>query len=399
MASKHQHTAETKKVSANDYQQFTTNKNSLTVATAKKHGVEVERFVNWRWQMKNQITTAQETQPYIELDDDERVGFQKNHRQKLFNIGITPYTMGLMRYRHSYPPNPCPIRLQLLPRQQEFYDSTGINDPLMEKNHSPIPEVVHVYPDRVAFCVAQICPIYCRFCFRKRRDVEQGLHFNRKIVAKGLAYIRQHPKIRDVLLTGGDPLLAADENLNELLTSLRAIPHVEIIRFGTRVPVTLPYRLTHALGEILAKHHPVWLNTHFNCAEELTPEACYAVDVILKHGVPVGNQSVLLRGVNDTPAKMLKLLKNLVSARIRPYYLFHPHLVAGTKHLRVPISTGLAIMRALQGKVSGFALPRYVVDTPSGKIPLTPQYLLNFDKEDAILENMHGEIWREPYAN
>ncbi|MDE3268948.1 MAG: KamA family radical SAM protein [Pseudomonadota bacterium] len=375
-----------------DFQIFSSDKNSLTATTAMKLGVSPARFANWRWQMKNQIRTAAEASVFVALDAAEEQGFQND---KIFNIAITPYAMSLMRYRHDAQRNPCPVRLQLLPRQEECLDQHGIADPLQEKHHSPVAEVVHVYPDRVAFCVAQLCPIYCRFCFRKRRDDEQGLHFNRRIIARGIDYIRSNSKIRDVLLTGGDPLLATDASLDALLSELRTIPHVEIIRFGTRVPVTLPYRLTAALGEIFAKHHPIWLNTHFNCAEELTPEACHGIDILLKNGVPVSNQTVLLRGINADNDKMLRLLKQLVYARVRPYYLFHPHLVVGTEHLRVPISTGLAIMDSLQGKVSGFAIPRYMLDTPSGKIPLTRQQLLKIDGQDAVLANNYGELWRE----
>ena len=384
-----------KHTTTNDYCDFISNKNSFTAATAKRHDISPARFADWRWQMKNQICTATEARNYVDLDEAEEQGFQNNH---IFNVGITPYAMGLMRRRHDAKHNPCPVRLQLLPRQEEFRDLQGIGDPLQEKQHSPVEEVVHVYPDRVAFCVAQLCPIYCRFCFRKRRDDEQGLHLNRRIIARGIDYIRSNNKIRDVLLTGGDPLLASDASLDALLSELRTIPHVEIIRFGTRVPVTLPYRLTTALGKVFAKHHPIWLNTHFNCAEELTPEACHGIDLLLKSGVPVSNQSVLLRGINADSNKMLRLLKELVKARIRPYYLFHPHLVVGTEHLRVPITTGLEIMDALQGKISGFAIPRYVLDTPSGKIPLARQQLLKLDGQDAVLENNHGELWRERYV-
>lgn len=373
------------------------NKESLSVATATKIGVAPQRFCDWRWQMKNQITTAAEAERFVTLDHDERQAFSNKTLARLFNVAITPYAMGLMQATHNAQ-QPCPVRLQLLPRQQELHDSTGQDDPLHEQPHSPVPEVVHVYPDRVAFCVAQLCPIYCRFCFRKRRDAEQGLHFNRTIIKRGLAYIRANPQIKDVLLTGGDPLIASDAALDNLLQQVRAIAHVEIIRIGTRAPVTLPYRVTTALAQMLAKYHPLWINTHFNCVQELTPEACYAVSILLQHGIPVGNQAVLLKGVNDNVDKMEQLLRALVRARIRPYYLFHPHLVSGTQHLRLPLSVGLRIMRALQGRVSGFALPRYMLDTATGKIPLQHPYLLQHDINSAVVENIHGELWREQLA-
>ncbi len=378
-----------------DFRRFVLNKDSLSVATASKIGVAPQRFCDWRWQMKNQITTSTAAARFVTLDDDERTAFADKTLARLFNVAITPYAMGLMRTTHD---KPCPVRLQLLPRQQELHDRTGQADPLHEKPHSPVPEVVHVYPDRVAFCVAQLCPIYCRFCFRKRRDAEQGLHFNRTIIKRGLAYIRANSRIKDVLLTGGDPLIASDHALDNLLQQVRAIPHVEIIRIGTRTPVTLPYRLTTALAQILAKYHPLWINTHFNCVQELTPEACQAVSILLQHGIPIGNQTVLLKGVNDSVSKMEQLLRALVRARIRPYYLFHPHLVSGTQHLRLPLSVGLHIMRALQGRVSGLALPRYMLDTAAGKIPLQHQYLLQHDSHSAVVENMHGELWREQLA-
>lgn len=384
-------------MAAEDFQHFVLNKDSLTVATAQRLAVAPQRFCDWRWQMKNQITTAGAAARLVALDRAERAAFADKTLARLFNVAITPYALGLMRREHS-PQHPCPVRLQLLPRQAELHDREGQDDPLHEKPHSPVPEVVHVYPDRVAFCVAQLCPIYCRFCFRKRRDAEQGLHFNRSIIARGLAYIRANPQIKDVLLTGGDPLIASDKTLDALLHAVRAIPHVEIIRIGTRTPVTLPYRVTTELAAMLAKYHPLWINTHFNCAEELTAEACHAVAILLRHGIPLGNQTVLLKGVNDSVVKMQRLLRALVRARIRPYYLFHPHLVSGTAHLRLPLHVGLRIMRALQGRISGFALPRYMLDTAAGKIPLQHQYLLQHDEQHALVENMHGELWREQLA-
>ena len=193
---------------------------------------------------------------------------------------------------------------------------------------------MHLYPDRVAFCVAMLCPVYCRYCYRKRRDKEQGLHYNRSIIERGLKYIRSNTAIRDVLITGGDPWIASDSSIEGLLQELRSISHVGIIRFGTRTPVALPYRVTESFAKMLSKYHPIWVNTHFNAAEELTPEAKLAVKQLVDNGIPVGNQSVLLKGVNDTEETMGELLWQLVLSRIRPYYVFHPHLVEGTAHLR-----------------------------------------------------------------
>lgn len=363
---------------------------SVTARMATRLGVSVEQFCNWRWQMRQQVVNETDAARYLPVDEQERLGFTS--LKELFNAGVTPYYMGLMTENSE---TTCPIRLQALPRHEETNDLFGINDPLFEVTHSPVKEVVHVYPDRVAFCVAQLCPVYCRYCFRKRRDDEQGLHFNRNVVDRGIAYIASNPAIRDVLITGGDPFIAHDTILENLLQRLRAIPHVEIIRFGTRTPVTLPYRVTKKLATMMAKYHPVFVNTHFNCAEELTPEARLAVANLANAGIPVGNQAVLLRGVNDTPERMLNLCRQLLRARVRPYYVFHPHTIAGTKHLRVSVQHGLQVMRSLRGKITGLGIPSYILDTPSGKVPLAHNYILGEDGDDLILETPRGEIWRE----
>lgn len=366
---------------------------SLTARAAREFGVTPQSFINWRWQMRHQVTSAAEALETRGLAEAEREGFTAT--AEAFVAGITPYYMSLMGKAVD---RDCPIRLQALPRVEELSDRMGVKDPLDEVPHSPVKEVVQVYPDRVAFCVAQLCPVYCRYCFRKRRDGEDGLHFNRRIVDRGIEYIASNPAIRDVLVTGGDPFIASDSAIEGLLERLRAIPHVEIIRFGTRTPVTLPYRVTKRLARILAKYHPIWLNTHFNCPEELTPEAALAVANLVDCGIPVGNQSVLLRGVNDDPQRMLELLRGLLKMRVRPYYLFHPHLVEGTEHLRVPVDVGLKIMRALRGNITGLGIPTYIVDTPSGKVPLTPNHVLGRDGDDLILEDVRGQIWREKDA-
>ncbi len=367
---------------------FATDETSATARGAAMFGVSPDQFCNWRWHMRRQVTTASESP--VALAPEEQDGFAS--LGSMFNAGITPYYTALMQ---TDPSVPCPIRLQALPRSEELTDPLGRKDPLDEVPHSPVREVVQVYPDRVAFCVAQLCPVYCRYCFRKRRDDEDGLHFNRRIVDEGIRYIASNPAIRDVLITGGDPFIASDDAIDQLLQRIRAIPHVEIIRFGTRTPVTLPYRVTTKLASILKKYHPVFVNTHFNCAEEITPEAAKAVANLVDHGIPVGNQSVLLKGVNDTPEAMLLLLRNLLKIRVRPYYLFHPHLVEGTAHLRVPVSKGLKIMKSLRGNITGLGIPTYIVDTPSGKVPMMPNHVLMEDGDDLILEDVRGQIWRE----
>lgn len=379
---------------APEFLQLAQKSDSLSAYGAKLFGVSVETFLSWRWQMKNQISQADEAQKVLQLSESESKGFQD--LKELFHAGITPYYMTLMKKSlDEHGETDCPIRRQALPRTDELFDRLGLKDPLQEVDHSPVKEVVHVYPDRVAFCVAQLCPVYCRYCFRKRRDEEQGLHFNRNIVKRGIEYIRSQPAIRDVLITGGDPFIASDTALESLLSEIRAIPHVDIIRFGTRTPVTLPYRVTAKLAKIISKFHPVWLNTHFNCVEEITPEAELAVANLLSHGIPVGNQAVLLKGVNDSPEKMLALCRALLKIRVRPYYVFHPHYVEGTEHLRVPLTKGMQIMKSLRGNITGFGIPTYALDTPHGKIPVQHNYILQEDGDDLLLETIRGEIWRE----
>lgn len=361
---------------------------SATSRGARICGVSPGQFVNWRWQMRHQLMTAGEMAPFVTADAGLQAGFAET--RSAFLAGITPWYAALMRPDDKN----CPVRLQALPDASEILPG-GMPDPLDEVPHSPVREVVHVYPDRVAFCVAQICPVYCRYCFRKRRSDEEGLHFNRRIIRQGIDYIRSRPSIRDVLITGGDPFLATDSALEHLLQELRAIPHVEIIRFGTRTPVTLPYRITETLCRMIRRYHPVFVNTHFNCAEELVPETARALSHLVDHGIMVGNQAVLLRGVNDHPDKMLALCRGLLRHRVKPYYVFHPHDVDGTGHLKVTVDDGLHIMKSLRGKITGMGIPVYALDTPSGKIPLEHPWILGRDGRDLLLENLHGEIHRE----
>ena len=366
-----------------------TRKESITAHGARLFGVSEEQFANWRWQMKNQVASADEAEKILKLSSSESDAFVK--LREVFDAGVTPYYLALMDADNEF----CPVRLQAVPRLDEIQDRIGVADPLQEVGNSPVKEVVHVYKDRVAFCVAQLCPVYCRYCFRKRRDAEVGLHFNPKIVDKGIEYIAGNPNIRDVLITGGDPLIAQDATLENLLTRLIAIPHVQILRIGTRVPVTLPYRITEELAEMLARFHPLWLNTHFNCPEELTPEATAAIDTLLSRGIPVGNQSVLLAGVNDSNDRLKKLLEGLVRMRVRPYYLYQAQTVDGTAHLRVPIEKGLDLMRSLRGNTTGFAIPQYVLDTPTGKIPLSPNQIVGRDNDEVVLMDLKKSHWRE----
>jgi lysine 2,3-aminomutase len=364
----------------------------ITESTAAKFAVTPEVFTNWRWQMMHQVTNRTEAAKILDLTADEGEGFDE--LKEIFNIGVTPYYLGLM----AALPKDNPVRKQGLPVGMELRDALGKKDPLDEVGHSPVKEVVHVYPDRVAFCVAQLCPVYCRYCFRKRRDDEVGLHFNRKIIERGIAYIAANPAIKDVLITGGDPFIAGDSAIENLVQQIRDIKHVEIIRFGTRTPVTLPYRVTKKLVTMLAKYHPIWVNTHFNCAEEMTPEAAEAIANLVDAGIPVGNQAVLLKGINDSTAQMMNLCRTLVRHRVRPYYVFHPHMIEGTEHFRVSIQRGLEIMKSLRGNLSGYAIPTYALDTPSGKVPIVESHILGVDGNDLLIQDVRGAIWREPNA-
>lgn len=369
------------------------NKQSVTYKAQHSFGIKPENFASWRWQMKNQIRGSEEAARFFKLCPEELLGFTT--LSDIFDAGITPYYASLS----DDPTNEnCPTRVQSLPSSKETNDILGKKDPLYEVDHSPVKEVVHVYPDRVAFCVAQLCPVYCRYCFRKRRDEQEGLHFNKKIIDDGISYIKSQKSIRDVLITGGDPFIASDNAIEHLLQKISDIPHVEIIRFGTRTPVTLPQRVTQKLAKIISRYHPVWLNTHFNCAEEITPEAELALKNLADAGISVGNQAVLLKGINDDETKMMSLCRKLIRNRVRPYYVFHAHLIAGTEHLRVPVNKGIEIMKSLRGNISGFGIPTYALDTPSGKIPIVPNHIVGVDGTDLLLEDIRGEIWREPDA-
>lgn len=366
------------------------NKKNITREGAKLFAVSEEKFVSWHWQMKHQIFSPEQLFGLVKLTDNEKEAFIKLKHK--FQAGITPYSIALINFSDEQDP----VRLQLLPRLEELHDKHGVKDPLQEINNSPVKEMVHVYKDKVAWCVAQLCPVYCRYCFRKRRDEEEGLHYNPKIIEAGLEYIASNKNIRDVLITGGDPFIANDSAIENLLKRLREIEHVDIIRFGTRTPVALPYRITKHLAEILEKYHPIWINTHFNCTQELTPEAASAIDTLTRHGIPVGNQSVFLKQVNDSFESMRSLLNGLIRLRVRPYYIYHPQIVEGTEHLRIPIEKGLEIMKALRGNTSGFAIPQYVLDTPTGKIPISPNHVIGRQGDFFILEQLNKEPWAEP---
>jgi len=306
-----------------------------------------------------------------------------------YPMRIPPYYLSLIRAVND------PIWRQAVPDAAELRDSVCFVDPLDEENQSPVPNLVHRYPDRALFLVCAECAMYCRFCTRKRKVGGESMVINGDTIAQGLDYIRRHGEIRDVILSGGDPLLLADEKLDEILTALRAIPHVEIIRIGSRIPVVLPQRITPGLIRVLRKHHPLYLNTHFNHPDEITATSAKACTRLADAGIPLGNQTVLLRGVNDDPTVMKRLMQKLLAIRVRPYYLYQADMVQGTDHFRTGIAEGLEIVRALRGHTSGLGVPAYVIDAPGGggKIPLLPDYLQSLDDHQAVLKNYQGELY------
>jgi lysine 2,3-aminomutase len=344
---------------------------------------------SWTWQMQHRVGEAEGLSSFVSITEDERKATVElaDH----FRFRITPYYASLMDVDDPE----CPIRRQVVPRMAELADAQGLRDPLDEEGHSPVKNVIRVYPDRVAFCVNNECAIYCRYCLRKRMVGSEEWSMKKKELAEGIEWIRQTPEIRDVLLTGGDPLTYSDSRLEWILQELRSIPHVEIIRLGTRLPVTLPFRITPALCDMLEKYHPIWVNTHFNHPKELTPEAARATDLLTKAGIPVGNQSVLLKGINDDVETMKALCEGLVRMRVRPYYVYQAQLLDGTEHFRVQIEDGIALFRALRGRTSGFAIPQYILDTPYGKVPLDHAFVKGRDGDDVVVETFEGREWRE----
>ena len=349
------------------------------------------RWTDWVWQMQQRLRTPEDLQAWIHPTADEEAAIEAT--RGIFHFAVTPYYASLMD-----PDDPdCPVRRQVVPRMQELDDDlVGAADPLDEVAHAPVKNLIHNYRDRVAFCVTAECAIYCRYCLRKRMVGDAQHMMRRSELEEGLAYLREHPEIRDVLLTGGDPLTFNEDHLEWLLSELRAIPHVEVIRLGSRMPVKLPFRITDALCEALRRHHPVWLNTHFNHPKELTPEAAEACARLAEAGVPIGNQTVLLRGVNDDLETLKRLGEGLVAMRVRPYYLYQAQVIGGTAHLRTSIERGMQLMRGLQGHTTGFAIPKYVLDTPFGKVPLTRDYVRGRAGEHVVMESTRGHLWAEP---
>jgi lysine 2,3-aminomutase len=359
----------------------------LAVAPIRRADVPDSDWFEWRWQLAHMLTTADELAAAVPLSGEERAGLAAS--SKLFRVGITPYYASLMDPVHAS----CPIRLQAIPRAIEADVRTEeLRDPLGEDTHNPAPSIVHKYPDRVLFLVVDRCGIYCRHCNRRRLVGGDEPPTTADLEA-GLEYIAQTPRVRDVLLSGGDPLLLSTRRLAYLLGKLRAIPHVETIRIGTRLPVVCPMRIDDELCAALRRHHPLFVNTHFNHVKELTPEARAACERLVDAGVPVGNQTVLLRGVNSSLRSLRALMRGLLRARVRPYYLFQGDTVIGTDHLRTPVEAAQELYRGLRGWMNGMAVPMLVLDAPGGggKVPLVPDYIESIDRERVVVRTYRGE--------
>ncbi|MCI0449465.1 MAG: KamA family radical SAM protein [Chlorobi bacterium] len=324
----------------------------------------------------------------------DKFGIKKEVAERLnefFMARINPYYLSLIRYPGD------PIWLQAVPDEEELYDVDASEDPLNEESMSPVPNITHRYPDRVLFLTTSQCGLYCRFCTRKRK-VGDSSKINMRELESAFRYLEEHTEVNDVILSGGDPLMLTDAMLEKILARLRQIPHIQIIRLGTKMPCVLPQRVTSELCKMLKKYHPIYVNTHFNHPWEITEESKKACEMLVDAGCPVGCQTVLLKGVNDDPEVMKELMKKLLAIRVRPYYIYQADLTKGANHFRTPIDVGLEIMDNLRGHISGLAVPYFVIDAPGGggKIPLLPEYVLARDKEKIILRNFKNEVYEYP---
>ena len=348
---------------------------------------------DWRWQLRHRITTLEQAEQHLRLTPDEREGLLLTRHKLAF--AITPHYFNLIE-----PDNPdCPIRRQVIPRAGEAVVTPGeMADPCGEDSHMPVPGLVHRYPDRVLFLVTDRCASYCRYCTRSRVVSgvgEQELETDFEAVYE---YLEKHTEVRDVLLSGGDALLLSDDKLRKILARLRALPHIEFLRIGSRIPIFLPQRITPELCAMLREFHPLWMSVHVNHPRELTTEVRDALGRLADAGIPIGNQSVLLAGVNDDADTMRALIHKLLRCRVRPYYLYQCDLIHGSAHLRTSVAKGLEIMEALRGHTTGYAVPQYVIDAPGGggKVPVSPGYVVYHDKEKVVLRNYEGRIFEYP---
>ncbi len=351
--------------------------------------VSLKDWNNWRWQLANAIRDVKTLEKVLDLNDTEKE--ELNKCLEKFRMAITPYYASLMdkTYRR------CPIRLQGIPQIKELIkEESDLEDPLYEDVDSPAPGLTHRYPDRVLFLMTNICSMYCRHCTRRRLVGFNDKHLSKGAMEQALEYIREHNEIRDVLISGGDPFVLPNNHLEAGLKKLRAIKHVEIIRIGSRMPVVLPQRITEELVNMLKKYHPIYVNTHFNHPKEITPESENACAMLANAGIPLGNQSVLLRDVNDCPSIFKKLVQQLLRIRVKPYYIYQCDLSQGISHFRTSIAKGIEIVENLRGHTTGMAVPTFVVDAlgGGGKIPVGPNYMLSRSDRKLILRNYEGVI-------
>lgn len=348
---------------------------------------------NWTWQLRNRVTSLAQLEEHLVLSEEERAGVLLSGNK--LALAITPHFFNLV---HPTDPD-CPIRRQVIPRIEETFDNPEeMLDPCGEDSHMPVPGLVHRYPDRVLFLVTDRCASYCRYCTRSRvvsGAGEQELHTEFEAAYR---YLEEHTEVRDVLLSGGDALLLSDGRLEAMLKRLRSIPHIEFLRIGSRVPIFLPQRITPELCEMLARYHPLWMSVHVNHPRELTTEVRDALERLANHGIPLGNQSVLLRGVNDDPAVYKTLVHKLLRCRVRPYYLYQCDLIKGSSHLRTSVSKGIEIIENLRGHTTGYAVPQFVIDAPGGggKTPINPEYLIHRDDGVTLIRNYENKLFAYP---
>ena len=355
-----------------------------------------EKWNDWHWQLSNRLNTVEEIEKVLVLTESERKALSA---PGLFRVDITPYFISLI---HADDPDD-PIRKQIIPTEKELVPFTAMmEDSLSEDRHSPVPGLVHRYPDRVLMLVTTQCASYCRYCTRSRIVGDPSETFKRDEFDLQIEYLKRTPQVRDVLLSGGDPLVLAPKILEELLTRLREIPHIEIVRIGSRVPVFLPMRVNDDLCNMLQKFHPLWMNIHVNHPNEISIELAEACDRLTRAGIPLGNQAVLIAGVNDCVHIQRKLMQDLIRIRVRPYYLYQCDLVEGAGHFRTPVAKGIEIIEGLRGHTSGFAVPQYIIDAPGGggKIPISPNYLLSMSDHKIIVRNYEGYVstYEEPVS-
>jgi len=355
--------------------------------------VDPQDWRDWKWQLKNRLTSRADLEEFMELSPEEARGC--DYADNKLKLAITPYFFNLIDRED---PN-CPIRRQMIPREEEMFTAPEeLLDPVGEDGAMGVPGLVHRYPDRVLFLVTNVCAAYCRYCTRSRLvSNAQGYDFHPNF-ENALKYIEEHPEVRDVLLSGGDPLLLSDKKLDYLLGRLRAIPHVQFIRIGSRVPVFLPQRVTPELQEVFRRHGPVWMSVHLNHWKECTQELYEATERLSYAGVPLGNQSVLLKDINDDVTTMKRLVHRLLMMRVRPYYLYQCDLITGSRHLRADVRKGIEIIRGLRGHTTGYAVPQFVIDAPGGggKVPINPEYVQEINDTEVVLRNFEGDEYRYP---